>query len=289
MGGACCIWARKAAIDSPLITQTRQGWRLPPEGARDAFADHNARYTPLRNMLDYFAERTGDVEARIALRAKDLSTTWSYLELAEFCLAHGRPDEALRHAEEGLWLFEDERPDERLVFFAVELLAKVGRKNDALEQLWRAFAKAPSLALFKRLRRLGGAQARDRSLENLRARLADDRPTPWSSPADLLIQVLMEEEMWDAAWAAVRQHGASRHLQHYLAEASEATHPDAARELYAARVDELVEAGGNHRYQEAAGLIARIAALHGAGEQAAYVADLKERFRRKRNFIRLLG
>jgi hypothetical protein len=271
-----------------------EAWEeLPPrtagDRARDAFADHDARYAPLRTMLDYFAERTGGVEARIALRAKDLSTTYCYLELAEFCLAHGRPDEALRHAEAGLWLFEDEPPDERLVFFAVELLAKADRKNDALEQLWRAFAKAPSLALFKRLRRLGGTQARERSLERLRARLAEDRPTPWSSPADLLIQVLMEEKMWEAAWATVRQHGASPHLKHSLAKASEATHPDAARAVYAARVDELVEAGGNHSYQEAAGLIARIAALHGTGEQAAYVADLKERFRRKRNFIRLLG
>ena len=58
-----------------------------------------------------------------------------------------RDQEALRLAEEGLWLFEDGRPDERLVFFAVDLLSQAGRNTDAEAQLWRAFEKAPSLEL----------------------------------------------------------------------------------------------------------------------------------------------
>ena len=52
-------------------------------------------------ILDFFAERDGDVEARIALRMRDLSSPWDYLQLAEFCLSQGRQDEALRRAEEG--------------------------------------------------------------------------------------------------------------------------------------------------------------------------------------------
>jgi len=57
---------------------------------------------------------TATVAARIALRAKDLSSTWAYWELAQFCLSQGREDEALRWAEDGLFVFADERPDERL-------------------------------------------------------------------------------------------------------------------------------------------------------------------------------
>jgi len=185
-------------------------------------------------------------------------------------------------------VFEDERPDERLVVFAVGLLVKAGRKSDAQAQLWRAFAKAPSLAFFKRLRRLGGTEARERALAQLTARLAEQRATAWSSPADLLIEVLMAEKMWEAAWAAVRQHGASKHLKQTLAQASEATHPGAALAVYAERVEELVDAGGNHNYEEAAKVIDRMAGLRGASEHAAYVADLKERFRRKRNFMKLM-
>ena len=84
-----------------------EAWeKLPPlagPSARRAEGD----YDGLSGILDRFAERDGDVEARIALRAKDLSSPWKYFELAEFCLKHKGVNEALRWAEEGLWTFED--------------------------------------------------------------------------------------------------------------------------------------------------------------------------------------
>ena len=51
----------------------------------------------------------------------------------------------------------------------------------------------------------------------------------------------------------------------------------------------LAEAGGNPACAEAAELVARMAGLQGAGEQAAFVAELKTRFGRRRNFVKLLG
>lgn len=243
----------------------------------------------LASIMDFFAEREGDVEMRIAIRAKNLSSQWRYLQLAEFCRAEGREDEALRYAEEGLWVHEDARPDERLVFFAAELLAKAGRKEAAAAHLWQAFQKAPSLELYGRLRKFGGKGVRERALSILEARLVKDRPTRWHAPADLLILILTREKMFDAAWAAARAHGASRGVKESLANASEATHPDDALKVYAERVEELVNLGGNSAYEEARGLVDRMAGLRGAAEQAAYVAELKERFRRKRNFMKLLG
>ena len=44
----------------------------------------------LVDILDFFAECDGDVEARIALRSRSLSTSSDYLTLAKFCLAEGR-------------------------------------------------------------------------------------------------------------------------------------------------------------------------------------------------------
>ncbi len=82
--------------------------------------EYSSDYSRLTGILDFFAERDGDTDARIALRTKDLSSSWSYYQLAEFCLSHGRKEEALKWAEEGLWIFEDGRADERLLFFAVE-------------------------------------------------------------------------------------------------------------------------------------------------------------------------
>jgi tetratricopeptide (TPR) repeat protein len=243
----------------------------------------------LMRILDFFAERAGEVDSRIALRARDLSSQWSYLQLAEFCLSHGREEEALRRAEEGLWMFEDERPDQPLVLFAAELLSKAGRKGDAETHLQRAFEKSPTLELYKRLCEFGGVAARERVFKFLEAKQASTEKIRWHNPGDLLIRIWMHEKMFDAAWAAVRKHGASMALKEQLAGDSEATHPGEALGVYAERVDQLADLGGAFAYAEAAQLVARMAALRPKAEQVAYVLALKERFGRRRNFMKLLG
>lgn len=268
-----------------------EAWaKLPPRTNRPGPSrEMPADYHQLMRTLDFFAEREGDVEARIALRTKDLSSSWNYLRLVEFCVAQDRAAEALRRAEEGLWLFADDRTDERLVVLTVELLAKAGRPHDAAAQLWHAFEKVPSLALYTRLRKLGGTDARDRAIAFLQERATPKTPVSWYHPADLLIHVLMQENMFDAAWTAARRKGVPPTLRETLARASEATHPREAVAAYAERVDALADGGGNAAYQEALELITRMAALQSAAEQAAYVAALKVRFGRKRNLMKLLG
>lgn len=265
-----------------------EAWKKlpPPTRKRDGGED------PVRlvRILDFFAESDGDVEARIALRARDLSSPSKYLQLAEFCLAQGREEEALRRAEEGLWMFEDGRPDERLVTFVVGLLAKAGRKEDAVALLWKAFEKAPGLELYRRLRKLGGKAAGERALTYLDARLAADRAMQQGPSAAILIRILMEEKMFDAAWTAVRTHAhAGQYFEGALAEASEKTHPQEALLVYARQVEFHVRVGGNAGYETARRLIARMAGLRDADSQAAYVRTLRERHRLKRNFVKLLG
>lgn len=266
-----------------------EAWQaLPPPTRKGEGGEAPFR---LVHVLDFFAERDGDVEARIALRSRDLSSPWAYLKLAEFCLAQGRKDEALRRAEEGVWMFEDGPPDERLVLFVVDLLAKAGRKDDAAAHLWKAFEKKPGLQLYRRLRKLGGKAACDRALSQLDdARLAAAKPLQRDQSAAILIEILIEEKLFDAAWAAVRNHkGAARHFEGRLAEASEKTHPNEALAVYARQVEFHVGVGGKPSYETARRLIARMAGLRDAAGQAAYIAALKERHRLKRNFMKLLG
>ncbi len=153
-------------LDEPGLTEYRRlaadAWTgLPPRSGR-ARSQFDGRYDTLKDVLDFFAERDGDVDGRIALRAKDLSSPWSYLQLAQFCLSQGRRDEALRRAEEGLWVFEDVQPDERLVALTAGLLTKAGRNDDAEGVLWRAFGKSPSLKLYIQLVAAGGEVMRGR-------------------------------------------------------------------------------------------------------------------------------
>jgi uncharacterized Zn finger protein len=90
-----------------------------PSGQRIDDEQSSARYR-LAAILGAFAKQDGDVDAGIAIRAKDLATAYDYLGIAQLCLANQRHAEATKWAEEGLWQFED-HPDERLVFFTADL------------------------------------------------------------------------------------------------------------------------------------------------------------------------
>jgi tetratricopeptide (TPR) repeat protein len=273
---------RRLAWEAWQNIPTRSG---PVQRSLDASGGHHA----LQRILDFFAERDGDVDARIALRSKNLTSPWSYLELAQFCLAQGREDEALRRAEDGLWMFEDGGPDEHLLLFVVSLLTKAGRTADAEVRLWQAFEKAPSFALLRELRKLGGAAARDRALELLETSLHRPAATKWYSRADFLVGVLIEEKLFDRAWATVGKHVVSIGTMDQLAGQSEATHPKDVLAVYALRVDQYAAVGGDPAYDQAAQLVARMARLQGAAAQTEFVAALKLRHARKRNFIKRLG
>ncbi|WP_157628138.1 SWIM zinc finger domain-containing protein [Ensifer sp. BR816] len=262
--------------------------KLPPRrggGVRNR-TEYVAGYGQLQRILDTVAADEGDIAARIALRTKDLSSPSNYLELADFCRRHDREDEALRWVEEGLWIFEDERQDERLVFLAADLLTKVGRGTEALQLLWRAF-ESPSSALYERLRQLEGEAACDKAVRLIESRFAKQDGFRFAQP-DLLIEILIKENRFDTAWAAAEKYDVSVYKRQSLARASEATHPQHAVRVYAERVEELVKLGGNHNYEEAAALIARIGSWRNATEHSAYLAELKAQHNRKRNFMKLL-
>ncbi|MDN5001671.1 SWIM zinc finger domain-containing protein [Bradyrhizobium sp. GCM10027634] len=240
----------------------------------------------LRGILDFFAKREGDVDARIAVYAKNLESPWDYLELAQICASEGRENEALRRAEEGLWLFEDRQSDERLLFFAVNLLTKARRKPDAEAHLWRAFEKQPSLEIFKQLRKLAGTAAVERAVAVLEARLGKKSGTLWHDRPDLLVEIYISEKRFDDAWSSVSRFGASPYARQALVEASDMKFPREALQFYEAQIERLLTGAG---YEEAVKIIRRMARLRSEAEQLAYVADLRVRHGRKRNFMKLLG
>jgi tetratricopeptide (TPR) repeat protein len=249
---------------------------------RIAFGD----YAGPMGVLDYFAEQDGDFKTRIALRTKDLSAPGRYCELAEFCSAHGHDQEALRWAEEGLRIFEDDWGNRPLLLLTVELLVKAGRSVDAQAELQRAFEKTPVVELYAQLCKLGGDAARDQALKFLEARAFAETSTNWK--VDQLVDALVYDKTFDAAWTAAHRYGASWAAKEALARVSEATHPREALAAYAECVDRFVSGGGDRHYARASKLIAHMAGLRSPVEQARHVAELKARFSRKRNFMKLL-
>lgn len=269
-------------------------------GPRRVDEDWCGTRNKLRSILEGFAARVGDLDARIAVRGKDLSSAYDYLGIAELCLSHGRETQALQWAEEGLWQFED-NPDERLIVFTASLYMRLGRPANAEKLLWQAFEHAPSLDLYKRIKNIlsvdeaAAGIIMDRAAAFLRTQIAKPRERTslrWAATADLLINVLMVENRVEDAWNIARVHGGSEGLLMTLAEASETSHPNDAWKAYAGRVERIVSLGGQRNYEDACKLIKRMGRLRERpGETAVHtvwLADLTTRHKAKRNFLKLL-
>jgi uncharacterized Zn finger protein len=277
-----------------------EAWRaIKPRGGRQrADDDQSSARFRVAAILERFAVRDGDVDARIAIRVNDLSSAYDYLGIAQLCLDCGREAEATKWAEEGLWQFED-RPDERLVFFTADLYRRTGRERDAVDLLWRAFERHPSIELYRRVKKAAGKQsaaadvARDRAIALLQAKL--DKPSvkaPWSSPQALMLEVLTSEKLFAEAWQFVQRHGCSGPQRLALAEESEHSHPNEAVSTYALEVERLSNLGGPNNYEAAGKLITRMQSIRkrlGKDEDhAAFLADFMSRHRAKRNLMKIL-
>jgi uncharacterized Zn finger protein len=294
----CCMGdpldAYAAVLGEPGLAAYRaeaeQAWRkLPALSPRTR--ERPANDARLVEIMDFFAARDGDLDARIALRTRDLSTPHSYRRLAEFCLANGRKDLALRYAEEGLWTFEDDdRQDDRLVRFVVDLLLQNGRRADAEAHLWRVFGKDPDLGLYQLLCKVGGETAKQRAIQVLKALTAKPLPGVRIARApNLLVKVLLSEGLFDEAWAMASRSPLARDLEEELARATETTHPAQVLAVYQRWAEHLANSGDNRSYEKAAEMIRRMAPLRPAKEHVTYVLEFKVRHGRKRNLMRLLG
>lgn len=104
--------------------------------ARRARDDQSALRYRLQSILENFAARVDDIDAMIAIRTRDLSSGYRYLQVAKLCADHGRMAEALKWADEGLWQCEDD-PDGRLVAFAAGLRRRLSTAGTNLPKASR--------------------------------------------------------------------------------------------------------------------------------------------------------
>ncbi len=268
---------------------------LPPpvKGKRMVVDDDFGRRHHLTAILDAIAERAGDLDARIALRIRDLSSAYAYLDLAQLCLDNGRRAEAVTWAEEGVWRFEDE-PDDRLTAFAADLYAQVGRESDARALLWRDFERMPRLDTYKRIAAVDGDRkgVAERATAFLRGRLDGGPSLHERSGINALADILMFEDRVDDAWQLVRAHRCDDSRLERLAVASAATHPRESLEALGTLVERAADMTSRSGYERACALISRMKPIRQRlGEEVEHVAwlgDLARRHKARRNFVKLL-
>jgi len=276
-------------------------WRkVKPLDSKSNYDAHRSRIT---RIMEQLAEAGGDIEELVAIKSRDLSSGYCYLNIAEIWAKAKQADKALEWAERGLKTFP-ERPDNRLRDFLVAIYLKRKRHDEALQLTWIQFEERPCLEYFKKLHgiaeKLGRwPEQRDRAqtkVAEVIARTAAEtnrwKPKPSTPDYSLRVEIALWEKDIDAAWAAVHAGVCGRNLLISLAEKLEASRPDDAISIYRRVVPPIVEQTSNTAYAEAIKLIRKAGGLMKAQNQSRqfgdYLAELRVQFKPKRNFIKLL-
>ena len=131
--------------------------------------------------MEALADLSGDLSEQIAVRERDLSSGYRFLQIAELCRERGDDEAALDWVTRGLAAFPDP-PDPRLRAFLITEYRRRGLTAQALEQSLAAFTERATLESYRELATDARAakqwaEQRERALElPCAARRRSDRP-----------------------------------------------------------------------------------------------------------------
>lgn len=239
----------------------------------------------------------------MAIKAKDLSSSYRYLAIAEILAKAKRNDEALAWAERGLNAFPD-RPHNDLRDFLVRAYLKRKRNDEALQLTWIQFEERPRLEVYKKLHEVAGklgiwpAQREralvwlDKAITSKAASTNRWKPKPSTPNYTLRVSIALWEKDLDAAWTAAHHGICDRTLLITLAGKLEKDRADDAISIYRRVIPAIVGETKNSAYGEGVHLVRKIGGLMKAQNKSRefgnYLAELRVQFKPKRNFIKLL-
>lgn len=280
---------------------------VPAVGPGENDSDSYGRRFRITGLMEALARQSGDVEALVEVKRRNLSRPYAYLQIAEVYRAAGRHDEALDWAEQGWKTFSTER-DWRMGEFLADEYHRRGRHDEALQLIWEQFTESPRLENYQELQtharkagRSSWPQWRERALAHIRESFAGRKRQKGRQKAywrwqeadhSELVRIFLWEERHDEAWQEACAGGCTDDLWMQLAATREQDHPQDALSIYRERIAPLIELTNNAAYEQAVELLSKIGKLmERLGRETEfddYLASLRVEFKRKRNFIKLL-
>lgn len=274
--------------------------KIKPRADDKGYDSHRASIT---RIMERLAEASGDVDELVAIKARDLSSSYRYLGIAEILAKAKRDDEALGWAERGLEAFPD-RPHNDLRNFLVAVYLTHQRNDEALQLTWVQFEERPGLEPYRKLHEVAGKlgiwpEQRERALAWLNQVINTEaastsrwKPAPSTPNYSLRLSIALWEEDLNAAWTVAHQGICDRSLLITLAGKLEKDRADDAISLYRRVIPVIVDETKNSAYEEGVRLVRKIGSLMAAQNRLRafgdYLAELRLQFKPKRNFIKLL-
>lgn len=290
-------YRRSAEAAWARVPQTQPGEKDPEEFGQTF---------RLKSIMEALARESGDVEALVAIKARDLSSPYIFLEIAEIYRKARQGDKALEWAERGMNAFP-ENPDYRLREFLADEYHRRKRHDEAMRLVWDNFAQYTSLEYYQTLKKHADRIQqwppwRGKALDYLRAKIESEkkqhakqaRSWGWDLYApdhSLLVEIFLWEKDVEAAWHEAQTGGCHSSWWMELARLREKQFPAEVVPVYQKQAEALIRQANNASYAEAVKLIGKIRELMvrlGQAEQFnSYIAALRATHKPKRNFIKL--
>ena len=274
---------------------------LKPGDRRDSFEHKRFAIT---SIMETLAGMSGDVEEQVAVRSRNLSHSYEFLQIAEIYRQAGQHDKAMEWAENGVKAFP-ERTDSRLREFLADEYHRRGRHDGAMALIWTEFSEDPSLETYQLLKRHADRfkqwpSWRDDALTAIRERIEEAKSKrrrsdygSWNrADHSDLVRIFLWEKDGDAAWQEAQAGGCSRDLWMELAAKREKEHPADAIGVYQREVEHIINGKGNSAYEEAARLLHKVQKLMiplgRTAEFQDFLTGVRARHKPKRNLMKLL-
>ena len=258
----------------------------------------------ITHIMETIARKTGDVEAVVAVKKRDLSLAYHYLQIAETYKGARQHDLALEWAERGVKAFP-ERTDSRLREFLAGEYHRRKRHDEAMALIWAEFAESPILDQYKKLKahaqRIDQWESwREKAVDYLRSEIdrAKDQHqrnrSLWYHHADHsdLVRIFLWEKDEEAAWREAQEGGCSNDLWLELAAKRYKDHPEEALPIYQRQIEPTLDRKNNEAYAETIGLLRKVrdlmVRLERKDEFTDYLDKVRAAHKPKRNFMQLL-
>jgi len=278
--------------------------KVPVLGSgQDASEKYRKRFR-ITHIMETLARLTGDVEALVAVKQRDLSLAYNYLNIAEIYKQGGQHDEALEWAERGVQAFPN-KTDSRLREFLAKEYHRRKRHDEAMALIWAEYTESPTLSGYQNLKahaeRIGEWKSwRERALEYLCLQIAksksERRMNSWAAYRNAdhseLVRIFLWEKDIETAWREAHAGGCSNSLWLELAAKREKVYPEDVLPIYQRQVEPTLGRKNNEAYKEALGHLRKMreltVRLGRESEFTDFLNKLRAAHKAKRNFMKLL-
>jgi len=280
---------------------TEQVWNKLPALKPGEKEDYRSDRYRITSMMESLARASGSVDDLVAIKARDLSRAYYFLQIAEILGKAKRFDEALAWAEKGVAAFAA-NPDSRLEEYLAELYKQRKEFDKAVSIVWKIFERQPSLhswetlKVFSKRAKNWEGEWRQRALDHIRRHITQGkkRGANYFRKPDhsLLVEIFLHENDIESAWKEANAGGCNAGLWRTLGKKLGKHDPLRATFCWQRLVEPIINRKKNDAYAEAVRIMLTIGQwMRQAGKESEFtywIQDIRLRHKPKRNLMKLM-